>query len=155
LITTPITITTKLINDKSSYPYIYNSFTTYASYFVSTSNTFSLALPATLSTATLTEFSFPSIYNPIVYVNTFVQNYNLTINFPANSNQPIVYIDFQKGGIKPDQLMCTNTYFIQCRVYSKIRNILVAQFHASWTGGSTDLNFNSNYAYFLYLPKHQ
>lgn len=103
--------------------------------------------------AALTETSTPPIYSPTSQVNTFQVDYSLSIALAQASNQAIVYVDFQKGGIIPDLNLCTNTYFLFCRIYKTLRHILIAQFKLPTSAGGS-LLFNSNFNFNTYLPTH-
>jgi len=134
-------------------PTLYTNYLYYGGFYQTISNNVSFAATAT-NTATLIETSNPSLYGNTSFVNTFLNDYTLTTTFPASSVQPIIYIDFQKGGIIPNAQFCTNTFFLQCRVYTTLRHILVAQFKSSFAAPS-NLVIDSNFAFFTYLPKHQ
>jgi hypothetical protein len=95
------------------------------------------------------------MYNINAYVNTAYTNYLLNIDLGAVSlNQPYIYIDFQKGGIKPDLRLCSTGAFIVCRIYKTFRRIMIAQFSSSFSP-STLLTFSNGGGYFIYLPKQQ
>lgn len=86
-------------------------------------------------------------------MNTLQSDYTLRITAPLNLVQPIVYIDFQKGGIIPDDRLCNNTFFLYCRVYTTYRHILVAKYKLTYSSG-TDMLIDSNFAFTTSLPKH-
>lgn len=86
-------------------------------------------------------------------INTFQSDYSLSISTPQATNQAIVYLNFQKGGIIPDSQICTNTYFLFCRIYKTLIHIIVAQFKLPTTAGGS-LLFNSNFGFQTFLPTH-
>jgi hypothetical protein len=146
-----VSVTAKLTNDYGGFPSYYSTYTAYAGFYSTPSNTLTFTNAAVLPAATLTETSTPTIYSPTSQVNTFQVDYTLSIAVPQATNQAIVYIDFQKGGIVPDLNLCTNTYFLFCRVYKTLRRIMIAQFKLPTTAGGT-LLLNSNFNFNTYLP---
>lgn len=148
-----LSVTAKLTNDYGGFPSSYTTYTTYGSYYQTISNSILFSNAATLTTATITESSTPTIYSPTSQVNTFQNDYTLTISLPQSTAQAIVYVDFQKGGIIPSMQLCTTTYFLFCRIYTKLRHIMIAQFKLSTSAGGS-LVFDSNFLFNTYLPTH-
>jgi hypothetical protein len=97
----------------------------------------------------LTVTDSPNIYASPQFVNLLhTSAYSLTITLTSSTIlNPIVYIDFQKSGFIPDQSFCSSaSVFSYCRVYKKVRNIIVAQFTTAtstttvtFTKGTTNL----------------
>jgi hypothetical protein len=147
-------VTAKAVEDYGAVSTNNSNYAVYGGYYQQISNTLTLAAPPVLSPASLTETADPPLYSPSSTVNTYLKTYALTTSFSSGSTQPIAYIDFQKGGITPDVRLCQKTFFIQCRVYTRLIKVMVVQYLAN-TVSTTALVIDSNYVFDTYLPKHQ
>lgn len=148
-------MTAKVVNDEGGVSTNNTNYLAYGGYFHQISNTISISsVSPGLQSLSLVEFASPTVYSPWTTTHTYLDSYSLSATFSSSSSQPIIYIDFQKAGIVPDTKFCNKTFFIQCRVYSRLRHILVGQYLASWSSSST-LVIDSNYQFRVYLPSHQ
>jgi hypothetical protein len=149
-----LSVTAKLTNDYGGFPSYYSTYTTYGSYYQTISfPPLNFANNIAIPSATLSETSTPLIYSPTSQVYTFQVDYALSIIVPQATTQAIIYLDFQKGGVIPSTNLCTNTYFLLCRVYTNFRYIMIAQFKSPTSAGGS-LLFNSNFGFNTYLPAH-
>lgn len=142
------TATAKLINEGSSFPPFVGNNAVYGGfYWIPSTNSLSfvnVAAPLGLSVS-----ENPAIYSVQNFVNKrWTSAYTMTLTLSSGSIvDPIVYIDFQKGGFIPDQSICNSlSDFAYCRVYNTYRNIIVARFKTAisvttvtFTKGSSDL----------------
>lgn len=148
------TATAKLINEGSSFPpFIGNNAVYGGFYWIASINSLSFVNAAVPLGLTVAES--PAIYSVPKYVNlAWSSAYTMTLTLSTGSIvDPIVYIDFQKGGFIPDSSICDSlSIFTYCRVYNKYRNIIVAKFTTSI--GVTSVAFTKGSSDLLY-PKHK
>jgi hypothetical protein len=58
--------------------------------------------------------------------------YTLNVTFPTLLNQPIFYVNFQKGGPTPNAAFCSDTtVYAWYRLYTTYRRIMIVQFLSS------------------------
>jgi len=84
----------------------------------------------------------PNFYqNQAIVGSSFTGAYSLTANWQNNLNTPFVYIDFYEAGPIPIKEFCSNgDIWLQCRVYTTRKNILVAQLKSTAVNSFTLTN---------------
>jgi hypothetical protein len=79
-------LTAKLMNDEGGYPTYYTNRQLYSAYYQMASNTLTFTTSPVISPALVSETSNPALYSPTTFVNTFLQDYTLTITVPATTS---------------------------------------------------------------------
>ena len=147
-----LSFTVKLIDDVGGFPALHTAYSLSSGLFSTQSNIFQFTTATPIPSFIVSEATNPSIYSPTTEVETIVKDYKLTMSVPILTDKPYIYINFQKGGIIPDVQLCTNTFFLKCRIYTKLIHILIAQYKS--TAASTNLVLNSNYIFNTLIPSH-
>lgn len=142
----------KLIDGDVYPPDLVGTTTKYNSLYRVTSNTLSFGTTPTMSLtgfSTLTET--PNFYATATNVgSTFSAAYSLFGSWSAGLNSPNLYINFLSAGPIPVNNFCSDSnVFLQCRVYTNLVYVVVAQLRST---SASSFNISNSGATLLYPP---
>lgn len=137
----------------NSYPPDLTGGNTYGAVYRKTSNQLNFAGSSpTMPASAMSSLSETSFYPSAVTVGTtFGSTYTVTGTWGAAQNTPYIYINYRKAGPVPATSFCSDSnIFLECRVFTKYLNLIVAKLKStsttsfSMSRGSSDIFYPSS-----------